>query len=43
MGIQSVIICKIINVWLFNDKKNAINKKSWKLKVPISSVEEFRE
>ena len=26
MGIQSVIICEITNVWLFNNKKNVINK-----------------
>ena len=26
IGIQSVIICEITNVWLFNDKKNVINK-----------------
>ena len=43
MGIKSVIICKIINVLLFNNKKNDNNKKSWKLKVQISSVEQFRK
>ena len=26
MGIQSVIICEITNIWLFNDKKNIINE-----------------
>ena len=24
--IQSVIICEITNIWLFNEKKNVINK-----------------
>ena len=26
MGIKSVIICEITNVWLFMDKKNVINE-----------------
>ena len=26
MGKQNVIICKTTNVWLFNNKKNVINK-----------------
>ena len=30
MGIQSVINCKITNAWLFNDKKNVINKDTEK-------------
>ena len=31
IGIQSVIT----NVWLCNNKKNVINQKYWKVKIPI--------
>ena len=41
MGIQSVIICEITNVWLFNDKKNIINENIEK--GTIYSLDEFRE